>query len=483
MSELLLYLKRQFRQPDDRDITFFERTVGTTHVFTDEVSREKYGRDETEAFFFPPVVIVRPRTSEEIQALVRYAAEKRLPLFPRAGGTGLSGGCLPVIGGVVVSFECMSTIHEINPARMMAYVEPGVNTQTFQKTVEEIGLFYPPDPASKASCLLGGNVAENAGGPRALKYGVTRDYVNGLDMVLGSGEFLRTGGFLYKDVAGYDLTHVFVGSEGTLALFTGLILKLIPKPRVDKTLLAFFHNPFEALKAVARVFEARVIPSAFEFMDDVTLSILSHHHDIPSLPPQAQSCLLIRFDGMDEDVVEADMFRVGDILENHGVLDIQVASVKSQADVLWQWRASAGELVKSFAIYKEEDAVVPRDKLPDLLGHVKAFCEKYHLMAACYGHVGDGNMHINILKHNVSDEFWTRELPLVLKEFFHGVVKLGGSITGEHGVGWVQRNYLPVYRSKTYLDMMWAFKKWCDPEYILNPGKIFPDEYWLENMK
>jgi glycolate oxidase len=467
--------KTRFTSVTDADVQAFERIVGPAYVRTDPLSLDKYGRDETEDLVFPPEVVVLPASAEEVQAIVRHCYRRRIPITPRAGGTGLSGGALPVFGGVVLSVERMNRIVEIDDVNMMAVVEPGVVTADLQRVVEERGLFYPPDPASRFVCCIGGNVAENAGGPRALKYGTTRDYVYGLDVVLPNGRFLRTGGKLYKDVAGYDLTRLLVGSEGTLGVFTRIVLRLIPKPAVQWTLFVPFDDWTGAFQALRGIFEARLIPAAVEFMDREAVRLTAEHVQRPFPHADAAALLLIQLDGDDPSVVERQALRVGEVCERAGARDVQVADTPARQEALWAFRRAMGEAVKRASVYKEEDTVVPRDRLPELLRAVRGLAERYGFQAVCYGHAGDGNIHVNILQRGLDETTWREVLPRAIRELFEVVVALGGTITGEHGVGWVQRPYLSLALSAESLRLQRRLKRLFDPRGIMNPGKVFPD--------
>ena len=468
-------MKNPYHHVTDRDIEALSRMVGSDHVLIEDVAREKYGRDETEDLFFPPEVVVRPGTAEEVAEIIRYARQRRLPITPRGAGTGLSGGALPVLGGIVLSVERMNRILEIDPVNMMAVVEPGVITAELQAAVEREGLFYPPDPASRQICFIGGNVAENAGGPRALKYGVTRDYVYGLDVVLGTGEFLQLGGKLYKNVAGYDLLHLMVGSEGTLGVFTRIILRLIPLPPARVTVMVPFRDEAAALQAVPEIFRRRMMPSAIEFIGEEALAIAVSRHGAPFTTEGVRGLLLIQIDGPASGVVEKEMVALGELLLGRGAEDVLVADSPRREEEIWNWRRGVAEAVKQHSIYKEEDAVVPRERLADLVHYVRELSHAEGFSAACYGHAGDGNVHINILKEAMDDRTWHERLPGIIRTLFRQVVAWGGSITGEHGVGWVQRRYLPLMVPAAGLAVMRAVKRACDPDGIMNPLKIFPE--------
>jgi glycolate oxidase len=446
--------------------------VGDDGLVTDAETLKPYASDYTEDLVFMPDVAVLPRTAEQIQALMRIASEHRIPVTPRAGGTGLSGGALPVLGGILLSCHRMNQILEIDQENLIGVVEPGVITQVFQEEVERVGLFYPPDPASRGSCTLGGNVAENAGGPRAAKYGVTKDYVLGLEAVLASGELIRTGGKLYKDVSGYNLTQLLVGSEGTLAIITKIFLKLIPWPPHRKVLLAPFATYEEAARAVVAVYSKGVSPSACELIEREAVSCAVRQMGKEWPRPDAEAHLLLEADGFSEERVDEEAMLMGEACMEAGADDVLLAQDPPQMRELWSLRRCIGEAVKSINIYKEEDCVVPRNKIPELIRGVKEISARHGLMTICYGHAGDGNIHCNIIK-TVSDEAWEKELPGAITEMFELTRDLGGQISGEHGVGYVQREFLPITQGPTELSLMKAVKQQFDPQGILNPVKIF----------
>lgn len=443
-------------------------------LITDTEALKPFAHDYTEDLVFMPEVAVLPTSAEQIQQLMRLATEHRVPVTPRAGGTGLSGGALPVVGGILMSCHRMNRIIEIDRENLVAVVEPGVITQVLQEEVEKVGLFYPPDPASRGSCTIGGNVAENAGGPRAVKYGVTKDYVLGVEAVLPDGEMMRGGGKLYKDVSGYNLTQLLVGSEGTLAIVTRIYLKLLPWPPHRKVLLAPFNTLEDAARAVTAVYLKGVTPSACELIsrDAVVCAVRQLGKEWPR--GDAEAHLLLEADGHSEERVDEEAMMMGEACMEAGASDVLLAQDPPQMRELWSLRRCIGEAVKSINIYKEEDTVVPRNRIPELIRGVKAIAEKYGLMVIAYGHAGDGNIHCNIIK-TVDDETWENVLPNAITEMFELTRDLGGQITGEHGVGYVQRQFLPITQGKTEIALMRAIKQQFDPLGILNPLKIFPD--------
>lgn len=457
-------------------IAALRASIGADCVHVDEDTLSTCASDETEDLVFPPGVVVAPRDADAISRVMRLAREHRVPVTPRGGGTGLSGGALPVHGGIVLSTRALNRILEIDTINLMAVVEPGVITQVFQEAVEAEGLFYPPDPASRGSCFLGGNLAECSGGPRAVKYGVTKDFVTGVEAVLPDGSFIRHGGKLLKNVTGYNLTQLLIGSEGTLGIITKIYFRLLPLPRHRLLLLI----PYDGLEACARtvpaIMHAGIVPSALEFMERDAIEIAERHLGKPFPNAGAAAQLLIEIDGNDEAAIQRDAERITEIAMAEGGTDVLAADTPTRMGELWALRRSLGIAVKSESTYKEEDTVVPRGNLVPLLLGVKEIAARYGIRTVCYGHAGDGNLHVNILKMDLSEERWVRELPPMIREIFELTVSLGGLISGEHGIGYVQKDYLPIALSPSELGVMRAIKKALDPEGILNPGKIFPDE-------
>lgn len=449
--------------------------VGSEHVLTDEESRALYARDETEDLSFPPAVVVRPGNTTDVSRVLALADSSLVPVTPRGGGTGLSGGALPVFGGITLSLERLNRIIEIDRANLQAVVEPGVITQKFQEAVEEIGLFYPPDPASRGSCHLGGNLAECAGGPRAIKYGVTKDYVLGLEAVLPTGVIITAGGRVLKNVTGYNLTQLIVGSEGTLAVITKINLRLIPLPRFRQVLLVAFKSLEDAAGAVAEIFQSGITPSALEFMERSAVKAAEEQQGKHFPNGEAGAQLFVELDGNDDGVIARDIERVAQVVEARGAVDVLVATDAQKVADVWALRRGIGEAVKSISAYKEEDTVVPRAKLPDLVRGVKEICRRFGLTSICYGHAGDGNVHVNILKESLDDDAWGKNLDVAIREIFHLTVSLGGTISGEHGIGYSQKSYLPIALSKAEIALMREIKRSFDPHGILNPGKIFPE--------
>ncbi|MEZ4760104.1 MAG: FAD-linked oxidase C-terminal domain-containing protein [Flavobacteriales bacterium] len=435
-----------------------------------------YGHDETEDLVHPPQVVVRPRTTGQVAAVMKACHTHRVPVTPIGARTGLSGGALSVHGGVGLALDRMDRILDIDERNLQVTVEPGVITQVLQEAVAEKGLYYPPDPASRGSCTIGGNLAENSGGPRAVKYGVTRDFVLNLEVVLPDGEVIWTGANTLKNSTGYDLTRLLVGSEGTLGIITKAVLRLVPLPRENRLLLVPFDSPYKACEAVSAVFRAGITPSAMEFMerDAIDWSLRFIGDDSLSVPDEVQAHLLVEVDGNDPDALMKDCEAILEVMEAHGAGEVLFAETAAQKDKLWLLRRKVGEAVKSNSVYKEEDTVVPRYELPRLLEGVKAIGRRYGFQSVCYGHAGDGNLHVNIVKGDLSDGAWKEEVPKAIREIFELTVSLGGTLSGEHGIGLVQRPYMDIAFSKVQLDLMRRVKEAFDPLGILNPGKVLP---------
>jgi glycolate oxidase len=452
----------------------FTNLLGETRVIHTET--EEYGADATEDLCFPPQFVVLPETTAEVAGIVKLCSKYNVPLTTRGAGTGLSGGALPVFGGIVLSTRRMNQILNIDTDNLQIKVQPGVITQVLQEAVEEHGLYYAPDPSSRGSCFIGGNLAENAGGPRAVKYGVTKDWVLDLEVVLASGEIIRTGASVLKNATGYNLTQLMIGSEGTLGIITEAVLKLIPKPACKRAFLVNFKSAEQACEAVSAIFRAGITPSALEFMDRdaIVYTLQVKNEQNYPLPDYAQAQLLIELDGANTAELDEQMDRLGMVLEQFNCDEISVAESKAEQDAIWRIRRAIGEAVKSHSIYKEEDTVVPRYYLPQLLNKVKSLEIEYGFNAVCYGHAGDGNLHVNIMKGNLSDTEWNERLPQGIRKLFEEVKRLGGTLSGEHGIGWVQKSYMDIIFPEHHLELMRGIKKLFDPQDILNPGKILP---------
>ena len=458
----------------EHQISFFSQLLNDRFI-TILDQRIEYGSDETEDYNFPPSAVLKPTTVNEVSEIMKFCFQEEITVTPAGARTGLSGGALPTHGGILLSMEKFNRILEIDVNNHQVTTEPGVITQVLQDAVKEKGLFYPPDPASKGSCFIGGNVSENSGGPKAVKYGVTKDYVLNLEVVLPNGEIIWTGANVLKNATGYNLTQLIVGSEGTLGIITKIVLKLIPHPTTDMLMLVPFFDAQKACESVAAIFKAGITPSGLEFMERDALIWTKDFIGESSIPiaDNHQAHLLIEVDGFDSDQLMLECEKILSVLENFETDEILFADSDAQKNTLWSLRRKVGEAVKSQSIYKEEDTVVPRFELPKLLFHVKEIGRKYGFHSVCYGHAGDGNLHVNIIKGDLSDEQWENELPVAIRELFTEVVKLGGTISGEHGIGLVQKPFMDIAFPEITLNIMREIKRVFDPKNILNPGKIF----------
>jgi glycolate oxidase len=463
----------RFRRVTPEIVAALRAIVGPEHVLTEAGDLARFARDESEDLWAPPEVVVKPASTGEVSRILALASKERLPVTPRAAGTGLSGGALPVWGGVVVSTDRMAKVLEVDAENLMAVVQPGVILEKLQNQVEAMGLYYPPDPASRGSCTLGGNVAENAGGPHCVKYGLTKDYILALEAVLADGRVFRTGGKLRKDVAGYDLTRLLVGSEGTLAFVTEITVRLIPLPRLRRLVVAPFDDLGRAGGAIPALYKARVTPSALELVEKAALLAAQEHLGVPVPHVDAEAQVFVEVDGNDEAAVEADVVRVGEVLSEAGALDVYLADTPAKEKELWRIRRCLGEAVKKIASYVECDTSVPPSKVPELLRGVREVAKRFGIRQVSYGHAGDGNIHVNVLTDNPDPAHRENVLRPAIEAIFDVAVSLGGTITGEHGVGCVQSRYLSKCRDETYVAAIRAVKAALDPQGILNPGKIF----------
>ncbi|HRG52486.1 MAG TPA: FAD-linked oxidase C-terminal domain-containing protein [Bacteroidia bacterium] len=450
--------------------------VGDTYVIVDSEVLSNYGHDETEDLIFLPEVVVKPRTVEEISEIMKLANDKQCSVTPRGAGTGLSGGALPVHGGISLSMERFNEILFIDERNLQATVEPGVINEVFQNAVKEKGLFYPPDPASKGSCFLGGNVAESSGGPKCVKYGTTKDYILNLEVVLPTGEIIYTGANTLKNSTGYNLTQLMVGSEGTLGIVTKIMVRLIPLPKHDLLMLVPFRSLDEACEAVSEVFRAGYTPSALELMERDALDWAGRYVEstVVKLAPDIYAHLLIEVDGNDTDLLMKEMEAIAEVMSKFDIGDILFADSAAQKQELWKLRRKINEAVKMNAISKEQDTVVPRAELAKLVGGIKDIGVKYEFKSICYGHAGDGNLHVRIIKGNLTDEQWNGSyIKKAIAEIFSLCRQLGGTISGEHGIGLIQQEYMNLVFAEKALDIQRQIKKVFDPKNILNPGKMF----------
>ncbi|RYY49465.1 MAG: FAD-binding protein [Chitinophagaceae bacterium] len=462
--------KRQFIE----HLQAFQNIIGAGYVFTDEESLNNYAHDETENLHFLPDIVIKPRTAEELAEAMKICNAHKIPVTPRGAGTGLSGGALPHLGGVLVSFERMNRI-DIDERNLQVTVEPGVITEVLQNAVKEKGLFYPPDPSSRGSCFIGGNIAENSGGPKAVKYGVVKDYVLNLQVVLPTGDIIWTGANVLKNSTGYNLTQLMVGSEGTLGLVTKIVLKLLPHPTYELLMLVPFNNLEKAGAAVSAIFRAGFTPSALELVEIDALKIVSSFVDSSVVPvtDEMEAHLIIEVDGNNLDVLMQEMEAISELLTQYDCGEIFFADDAQQKAELWKLRRRVAEAVKLDGYTIEEDTVVPRAELPALIRGVKELGKEYNFKVVCYGHAGDGNLHIRIKKEGNIYSLNNPNVIPALKALFELVKKLGGTISGEHGIGLIQKEFMGIMFEDMQLELMRGIKRTFDPNNILNSGKIF----------
>ena len=453
----------------------FKKIVGEGYVFIDDESLNNYAHDETENLHFLPDIVIKPRSANEISDIMRLCNEHKIPVTPRGAGTGLSGGALPHLGGVLLSMERMNSILEIDERNLQVTTEPGVITEVLQNAVKEKGLFYPPDPSSRGSCFIGGNIAENSGGPKAVKYGVVKDYVLNLEIVLPTGEIIWTGANVLKNSTGYNLTQLIVGSEGTLGIVTKIVLKLLPFPKYDLLMLVPFNSLEKAGAAVSAIFRAGFTPSAMELVEINALKIVSKFVDSTVVPvtDDMEAHLIIEVDGNHLDTLMSEMEAISELLTQYDCGDVFFADDAQQKAELWKLRRRVAEAVKIDGYTIEEDTVVPRAELPALIRGVKALGKQYDFQVVCYGHAGDGNLHIRIKKEGSIYSLNNPDVIPALKALFELVKKLGGTISGEHGIGLVQKEYMDIVFADANMQLMKGIKKTFDPNNILNSGKIF----------
>ena len=446
--------------------------VGEAHVLSDQPSLIAHASDAL-GQGHPPDLVVVPGSTTEIAAIARLCNEHRVPLVVRGAGTGYTGGAVPTRGGIVLSMARLNRILEIDEANLIAVVEPNVINGDLQRAVEAVGLFYPPDPASLETSSIGGNVAECAGGPRAFKYGTTKRYVLALEAVLPTGEVVHTGSKAVKNVVGYDLTQLLVGSEGTLAIITKITLRLIPKPPARATLSASFASVRSAVDAVSALIARRAIPAAVELIDEDSLRAVERHVGRPVVVSQAAALLIVECDGTPA-AVEEEIARVAQACADTGALEVRRAVTEPERDALWDVRRQVSLALRATGLLKiNHDVVVPRGRVPELFDVIADLKRRHTLRVASFGHAGDGNIHVNLMVDRDDKEERARAAEAE-RELFERVVQLEGSISGEHGIGFAKARYLPIEISPDTIDLMKRLKTAFDPNNILNPGKIFP---------
>ncbi len=454
--------------------------VGEKHlIYSDRDQLVPYSHDEIAdpQYASLPEAVVKPASAAEIAALLKLANRELIPVTPRGAGSGLSGGAVPIRGGIVLSTERMNRILEIDKQNLVAVLEPGVITNDFNREAEKEGLFFAGYPMSREMCYIGGNVAENAGGGRAIKYGVTGRYILGMEIVLPTGDIVNLGGKRVKDVTGYNLLQLMVGSEGTLGIFTKIAVKLLPLPKCKIDMLVLFPDPATAISAVPLMInQTRSVPTGIEFMDRLSLQVscdylgesMKRYHE-------AGAILIVELDGNDADVIREEILTMGDLCLDHGALDAFIAENPSDQARFWKAREHVAEAIKALnPVQSLEDVVVPISNIPQVIEVLDELSQKHNLLIPCYGHAGDGNLHATIVKkEEVPLETWQKELPIVLEELYQAVAQLGGTISGEHGIGHKRKQFVPLVLDEAAITAMKSIKKALDPRLILNPGKLW----------
>lgn len=449
--------------------------VGPQYFKDDREALVTHSYDATPMLQAMPDAVIYPGSTEHVSAILKTANEHRVPIVGRGAGSNLCGGTVPAEGGIVMVMNRMNKLIEIDTDNLTATFQTGLNTKNFHLEVERLGLFYPPDPGSMVISTLGGNIMECAGGLRGLKYGTTKDYVLGLEAVLPSGEVIRTGGKLYKDVAGYDLTKLLVGSEGTLAIVTEATVKLIPAPKYKKTMIAMYKDIYAAARSVSAIVGNRIIPATLEFLDNPTIRVVEGFNKI-GLPMDMDAILLIEQDGLEESVVEKDIVEIVRICKEQGAVEVKMAANAAEAEKLMLARRSAlSTLARIRPTTILEDATVPRSKIADMVIAINQIAKKYDLQICTFGHAGDGNLHPTCTT-DARDKEEIHKVELAFEEIFEAAIALGGTITGEHGVGMVKAPYLEWKVGPVGMEVMKGIKNVFDPNGIMNPGKIFSKE-------
>ena len=444
--------------------------VGEDNVTTENADKITHSYDATQKKYLPDAVVYA-RNVEQVSNVVKVANKWKIPLLPRGAGSGFTGGTLPIQGGIVLVLTKMDKVLDIDVENLVAKVEPGVVTAELQRQVEKLGLFYPPDPASKEFSTLGGNVAECAGGPRCVKYGVTKDYILGLEVVTPTGDIIKTGGETLKNVVGYDLTRLFVGSEGTLGIITKIIIKLLPKPAAKKTMLIFFDSIDGAAQSVSAIIGEKIIPATLEFMDAATINCIRGKSDIP-IPEDCQAILIVEVDG-DPEILDKHAQKILSSIESFGILDTRIAETEEESENIWQVRRAVSPSLRKINPDKfNEDIVVPRSRVPDMIRALEKISAAHKVPIVNFGHAGDGNIHVNIMV-DMEQEGMAGIVETVMDEVFGAAIDMRGSISGEHGIGVAKSKYLEMELDPSTVVYMKTIKKALDPLNILNPGKIF----------
>ena len=459
-----------YEQMQNQHIEALKRIVGTEHVLTSAEELHCYSYDATPGFSHMPDVVVIPGTTEEVAKVLALANSEKIPVYTRGSGTNLSAGTIPTKGGIVLLMTRMNQIMEIDTENLVAVAQPGVIVSDLNKAVETYGLIYPPDPGTVTTATLGGTVSENAGGLRGLKYGVTKHYVMGLEVVLASGQVMNVGGKNVKDVSGYDMTKLFTGAEGTLGVITKIIVKLVPAPEAKKSMMAIFKNLDNAGNAIAAIIAAKIIPATLEIMDNPTIRTVEDYAKV-GLPVDAEAVLLIEVDGIPE-VVEKEAAKVLEVLTTNKADEVRQAKDAAERDKIWAARRAAlPALAKLRPTTFVEDATVPRNKVPEMIRAVNEIAKKYNVTIGTFGHAGDGNMHPTIVC-DIRDEEEMSRVYKAMDEIFGTAIKLGGTLSGEHGIGLGKLKYMEDQFGPVAMEAMRNIKRALDPNLILNPGKL-----------
>jgi glycolate oxidase len=462
----------KYRKVNGEILQQLEIIAGSDDILLADEAIVDYAHDESSVKLHYPKVVVKAETAEEVSKILSLANRERIPVTPRGGGTGLCGGAIPIYGGILLSLEKMNRILELDEENMMVTVEPGVLIMNLHAYVEKHGLLYPPDPGQKSG-TIGGNISTNAGGMRGVKYGVTRDFVQGLEVVLPTGEIIHLGGKTVKNSTGYPLIDLIIGSEGTLCVVTKAILRLVPLPKINVTLYAPYQSFQEASRTVSEIIKNKIVPPAVEFMDQSSVLVVEPHLKRPMPRNDTPAYLMIRIEGNDEETINADYNAVADICLKNNALDVLVIEAKMRQEKVWEGRSCIIDAAKAEGFIEVLDCVVPRNRIPELLKGLNDIAKKHGVECQNFGHAGDGNVHTNVLKKDMSDEEWNGKFPKLVEEVYELSVSLGGTISGEHGIGLIRKRFLPATLEKTQIKLMKGIKRLFDPNNILNPGKIF----------
>ena len=449
-----------------------EAIVGPDDVLLTKEELSNYAHDESSVKPHNPEVVVRAETTEEASKILLLANENMIPVTPRGGGTGLTGGSIPIYGGMLLSLEKMNRILELDEENLTLTVEPGVLIMDIHAFVEERGFMYPPDPGQKSGAI-GGNISTNAGGMRGVKYGVTRDFVLGLEVVFPTGEVTTLGGKTVKNSTGYSLMDLIIGAEGTLGVVTKAILRLVPLPKIRVTLFAPYADIQDASRTVSEIIRNKIVPPAVEFVDQSSILVAERYLGKPMPRNDSPSYVLVRIEGNDRGAVDIDYELVGEICLKNNALDVLVADTKQNQENIWEGRSCIIDAAKAEGFVEVLDCVVPRSRIPELIKGLNDIAEKYGVECQNFGHAGDGNVHTNVLKKNMNDQEWNEKIPRLVDEIYRLSITLGGTISGEHGIGLIRKPFLSMSRDKVQIELMKGIKRLFDPKNILNPGKIF----------